>query len=344
MRWLPAFAAVLLLAACGAATPEQAGAPVVPDAPAPPITAVNEAPPEDVAWFLQAEFGQDSSPDDSGSSSFGVSVCEVEVRDISGLGLPATQDAAGSSCPQPTAEEQARWRAEEQRYEEAIRPAAGSEPRVVAKLRLGAGGDLLFTAWKSSSGALCWETDESGPDGGGGGGPSGPCAQQAASDAYPEFSLSLQTGVPPCDVICLDSDGGESGDGADTYLLSGTVPRDAEAIRVTEAGGTTATYPLLGPRVLDTERSVFMLDLGAHDWRKLELIRGGAIVATAEMPTLMAAYEDCAAKIDPPPNPPASADEQAILDAMQPYEAALTACLRASGALPSLGLPAPHFP
>ena len=51
MRWLLAFAAVLLLAACGAATPEQAGAPVVPDTPAPPITAVNEAPPEDVAWF-----------------------------------------------------------------------------------------------------------------------------------------------------------------------------------------------------------------------------------------------------------------------------------------------------
>lgn len=319
---------------------EQAGAPVVPDAPAPAMAAVNEAPPEDVAWFLQSEFGQDPSQPVA-SSSYGV----CEVTGSSGLGFPTAQEDAGNSCPQPTAEEQAQWAADEQRYEEAIRPAAGSVPRVIARLPLrGGGSDLLFTAWKSSSGELCWETDESGPEGGGGGGPSGPCAQQAADEAYPELTVGLRENIPPCDVICLGSDGGNSGDGADTYLLSGTVPVDAEAIRVTVDGGTTATYPLLGPRVLDTERSVFMLDLGARDWRKLELIRGGAIVATAEMPKLTAAYEDCSSKVGPLPDPPASADMQAMLDAMQPYQAALTECVRASGALPSPGLPASHFP
>jgi hypothetical protein len=156
--------------------------------------------------------------------------------------------------------------------------------------------------------------------------------------------LGLEQNVSPCDVICLDSEGGSSGDAAATYVLSGTVPLDAEAIRVTVSGGSRATYPLLGPRVLDTERSVFMLDLGAHDWRKLELIRGGAILATAEMPPFMVAYEDCLSKVGPPPDPPASSDMQAMLDAMRPYQAALTECIQASGAQRSPGLPASHFP
>jgi len=129
-----------------------------------------------------------------------------------------------------------------------------------------------------------------------------------------------------------------------TYVLSGTVSRDAEAIRVTVAGGMTATYPLVGPTVLDSDRRVFLLELGVNDWRRLELIRGGAVAATAQMPEFTVAYEDCIDTIGPPTQPPASADAQAMFDAMKPYENALMACLRASGAVPALGLPQPHFP
>jgi hypothetical protein len=342
VRWLLAFAAVLLLAGCGAAMSEQAGVPVVPDAPSPAIVAVNEAPPDDVLWFLRAEFGQELASADSSSSNLGGSISICEVTDTSGVGPPPTLD--GNSCPQPTAEEQARFDAQEQRYEQAIRPAPGSEPRVVARLPLGAGSDLLFTAWKSNSGALCWQTDETGADGGGGGGPSGPCAQQAQSEAYPELAAGLGPGLPSCGVICLASEGGSGDGGADTYLLSGTVPLDAEAIRVTVAGGMTATYALVGPRVLDSDRRVFLLELGAYDWRKLELIRRGAVAATAQMPAFTAAYEDCTDTIGPPPQPPATADPQAMLDAMRPYDTTLMACVRASGALPALGLPQAHLP
>jgi hypothetical protein len=99
-----------------------------------------------------------------------------------------------NSYPQPTAEELARLGAEEQRYQEAIRPAPRSEPRVVARPGLGGGEALLLTAWRSGSGALCRQSDESGPDGGGGGGPSGPCAEQAQSHAYPGGTLNSVSG------------------------------------------------------------------------------------------------------------------------------------------------------
>jgi hypothetical protein len=67
MRWLLAFAAVLLLAGCGAVTAERVGASVVPDTPAPAIVAVDEAPPYDVLWFLRDEFGQNLQSADSES-------------------------------------------------------------------------------------------------------------------------------------------------------------------------------------------------------------------------------------------------------------------------------------
>jgi len=57
-------------------------------------------------------------------------------------------------------------------------------------------------------------------------------------------------------------------------------------------------------------------------WRKLELIRAGVVAATAQMPALTAAYEDCTDKIGPPPRPPANADTQAMLDTMRPSQQA----------------------
>jgi len=108
----------------------------VPDAPAPAIVAANEAPPDDVLWFLQDEFGQNLPSAGSSGSNLGFSVGICEMTSTNGLGPPPPLD--GNSCPQPTAEEEARFRAEEERYQPAIRPGPGSEPRVVARLGLGA--------------------------------------------------------------------------------------------------------------------------------------------------------------------------------------------------------------
>jgi hypothetical protein len=52
-------------------------------------------------------------------------------------------------------------------------------------------------------------------------------------------------------------------------------------------------YPLRGPIVPNTDRRMFMLDLGRHDWRRLELLRGDAVVAVQVMPEWQAAAEDC---------------------------------------------------
>src|SRR2546430_17230851 len=88
MRWLLAFAAALLLAGCGAATPERAGAPVVPDMPAPAVLAVDEAPPDDVLWFLQEEIGQNVPSVDSSESNSGFSISICEMTSTSGSEPP----------------------------------------------------------------------------------------------------------------------------------------------------------------------------------------------------------------------------------------------------------------
>jgi hypothetical protein len=338
VRRLVGLATVFVLAGCGAAV-ERAADPVVPNVEAPPISRADEAPPDDVLFFLKTDFGEAGSS--SSGSTTSMDFCSSSAASgTGGITWTSSWSAYGPSCPQPTPEEQARMRAQEQRFQDAIRPAPGSAPRVVAKLALDGGAAELFTAWKNSSGALCWVADEVGPHGGGGGGPSGPCVREA------EAAMQGQSAqiTPPCDAICLESGGGSTDNGPVTFVLAGTVAADAEAIRVTLAGGATATYPLAGPTVLDTDRRVFMLHLGTHDWRKLELVRGDAVAETSTVPAIQAAFEDCGDQIGPRPEPPASADQQAMTDAMRPYDAKLTACVQASGAVPPAPFAPPSFP
>jgi hypothetical protein len=298
MRWLLALAAAFLLSGCGAATLGPAGAPVVADRPAPPIEAADEAPPDDVAAFLSEEFTLDISSGGSSDSTLSVEVCGI--MELNGSEPVQVENGVGTACPQRTAEQQAQFDEELRRYTEAIRPAPGTEPRGVAKLRL-SGRELLFTTWASTSGGLCWETDLSGPDGSGGDGPAGPCELAARALAYPDSGVGI---TAPCASVCLDSQPANLDDGTDTNILSATVPLDAEAIRITLAGGGVATYPLVGPVVPRSSRRVFLLDLGARDWRKLELVRNAAVATTVEMPALRVAYEDCSDTVGPVPLPP----------------------------------------
>jgi hypothetical protein len=317
MRRVAALAAgVLVLAGCGAVT-RPAAAPIVPDRPAPPIAAVDEAAPEDVLWFLRLDFGQEPSSD---SGTDVVSVSDSEY---------CFSTSGDTTCPQPTAEQLAEAKAEEQQYVAAITPPPGEEPRVVAKLPLRDGGDELFTVWRNGSGKLCWQTDAVGGDGGGGGGPNGPCLQ----DARP---LAAAPGIEPsCDEqLCLASDGGSTGDGPTQYVLTGTVADDADALRITTADRAVATYPVAGPRIPGTRERVFMLDLGRSDWRTLELVRGGAVTSTAQLPALAAAYEDCDQTIG---RPPLGGDQGPDEAALRAYSLRLDTCLRASGALPPGG-------
>ena len=121
-------------------------------------------------------------------------------------------------------------------------------------------------------------------------------------------------------------------------MLSGTVPADADALDVTTADGATTEYPLTGP-VLDGDRRVFLLDLGAQDWRKLGLVRGGQVVDETAMPAATAAGEDCIDKAGPMPMPPTISATPGPLEqtaAMRAWRAAFQSCLAASGAFPAV--------
>ncbi len=228
-----------MLAGCGSATVERAGAPIVPDRPSPPITAVDEAPPDDVQWFLKDDF---APPPESSSSS---SASGGSVRAFEMCWSDSTSES--SECPAPTPEQLAKSHEAEEQYRKDVLPASGSQPMVVAKLALASGDDELFTAWHNAAGELCWETDAETPSGGGGGGPVGPCA----NSAYARPGLE-------CAALCLDSQGGSSGDAELTCVLTGTVPASASAIRVATADGQVSTYALDGP-VVDRDRRVLML-------------------------------------------------------------------------------------
>ena len=108
MRWMPAVAAVFVLAGCGSVVPgETGGAPITPDQPAPPIVATEESPPDDIAWFLKVEFETDEPSLSTDSATIGQTdlVCEQQLPDA---GNPWT----GVPCPQPSPEDAAKMQTE----------------------------------------------------------------------------------------------------------------------------------------------------------------------------------------------------------------------------------------
>jgi hypothetical protein len=288
----------------------------VPTAPPPPITAIDEPATDEVSWIW------DMSAWDAGSDSataYGCMRAVVPAGDGTSEPPPSTDDC------KPTPEELAQLKTEEEQRADAVRPAAGSEPRAIANLTLGPDASARFVVWSNRDHVLCTDVITDDPDGGGDDGVGGPC--------NPDSS--------PCAAICLDSNGGSSGDRPITYLLAGTVAADAAAIRVTLAGGASDVYPLTGPRVPDTDRRVFMLSLGMHDWRRLELIRDGRVVATTEMDAFQAAIEECQTTVGdmPIPESPGADEGVSSLDlendpAVKRWDDEYEACLRA--ALPGL--------
>jgi hypothetical protein len=322
VRLLLGLAAVLVLAGCGAGTggpgaPGGQSAPAVPVQPAPPIVPLDEAPPAEVTRMLDeelaplpADFGKQGA---AGSSS------------VTFLWAVGTQGPGGpTSTSTPTPAQIAEARRQFDAHREKLEPAPGSSPRAVARLPLADGGDTLFIAWHNRDGLLCTYTNTADAGGGGGGGAAGPCEGD-------------QQGTQ-CADVCLASSGTGTNTSAERWVLTGTVPADADALDVTTADGATAEYPLTGP-VLDGDRRVFLLELGAHDWRKLGLVRGGQVVDETTMPAAEAAGEDCNEKVGPMPMPPTISATGAPVEqtgAMKAYDAAFQACLAASGAFPGL--------
>ena len=266
MRRVAAGAAVVLLlagvvAGCGGAAHRTAAPP--------PVKVVHETLPDYVRTQLDGMLGLDQTKgaDLSGSFMCVVSVSSRKVRKCS-----AAELAAG--------------RATQLRYQAALAPAPGQEPRAVAALRLPYGFRELLIAWRSKSGLLCMSAARVSV--GTVDAPFGPCVVAGERAAgYPDNPLS-----PRCRAVCLSA-GFDGVAGTNAYYLAGIVPPSATALRVTVGGGDVITYPLRGPLLRGRGAAVFMTKLGARSWRRVELLRGKTVVATETMVPKMAAFSDC---------------------------------------------------
>jgi hypothetical protein len=314
MRRALLLGAAVLLSGCGAAATRSApaSAPVLADSPAPPIASADAPAPAWVVGYVDGTLGTSTSGTDAWT-------CYMP------LATPGSATTRPTPpCGPPSAEQKAEVASAQKLFLAGVRPVSGSEPRVVATLPLAEGGTASFIAWLGGSGQPCWATEVKVGQGGGGGGPEGPCTLRSADAGV---------GRPPCDALCLDSSGG--GDAGRTiHVLAGTVPASAEALRVTLAGGAQATYPLVGPVFPGSaDRRIFLLDLGAVDWRTLELVDAGAVDRTVRMPAEEVAFEVCSEKVGPmQPVAGNGFDPQAQQQAMQPHADAMNACLH--GELP----------
>jgi hypothetical protein len=257
-------AGVLLLAGCGGAAHRTAAPP--------PVKAVREALRDYVRTQLDGMIGLGVS---KGANLAGSFMCVVNVT--------------STKVRRCTAAELATGRASQLRYQRAMAPAPGEEPRAVAALQLPYGFRELLIAWRSKSGLLCMSAARVSV--GSVDAPFGPCvvAGERAAD-YPANPLS-----PRCGAVCLSA-GIDDVAGPGMYYLAGTVPRSATALRVTVGGGDVITYPLHGPLLPGTGSRVFMAKLGARSWRRVELLRDKTVVATETMSPKMAAFSDCQEK------------------------------------------------
>jgi hypothetical protein len=186
---------------------------------------------------------------------------------------PTISSVQTSCMPSPcSAADVAEANTREAEHEDAIRPASGTSPRAVAELP--GAGELI--AWHNKAAQLCL------------------AGARISGNTTDVFGPCVADRTNPCTAMCLASDMSAASGAPTTYLLAGTVPRDATALLV----GTSRTrtlYPLRGPLLRGTDRRVFILDLGRDDYRVLELLRGTNVIDSLELPAIQAAFEDCQA-------------------------------------------------
>lgn len=226
----------------------------------PPIQAVNRPAPEVLA-FLEFD------PDDFASSNAVCSLQTIEVV-VPGSAATSASEPGDSTASKPCSEADMR---EEMRYEREVSLAPGSTPRALAELPLRAGGTAVFVEYLARSGRYCGFLYEEDGDGGvSGGDQSGPpCAREDGG----------------C-IVCIEAT--RAWEPVPYSLLSGTLPSDAEAVRLTFDDGSVASYPLTGPLMRsDPARRVFLVEVEGDPWyRRLEVLRDGVVVDAQEVPAL----------------------------------------------------------
>jgi hypothetical protein len=278
MRWPFLCAVVFLVAGCGSTVvgrPAEGTTTVAPPdvlLAAPPIRAVDR--PADLADWWSDDF-------------------DVESSDYMCFSSGGTTTTDQSPDCKPSGDEIAKFRAEEQRWRDAIRPADGTEPRTFAELPLDDGGRVEVSAWANAKGEMCLDTEEwAGDDSGGGGGPFGPCDPNEA-----------------CNTLCVDPEQ----DNSATRLVA-IVPLEGDLITITLANGERRGYPLTGPHVPGFARRAFLVDLGDVIYRAIDVTAGGVLVAHQEQSPKLVAYELCFRSVGEPPTDATDADLDAYND------------------------------
>jgi hypothetical protein len=286
------FASVLALlscfaaTACGTASTQQA-ADKTEAVSAPPVEAIDEPARDDVAYlWTHEDYGSYAHTYFclSDSSTESDDACKMSPKDAEKL------------------------RRIGEAFERALRPAEGSEPRRIARLRLRARGpksQAFLIAWRNRMGKLCLadsEEDEGG-GGGGGGGAFGPCVPEG-----------------PCTELCLTLSGTGSGQNS-LYSTSGVVTSEADALRITFDDGRIVTYELAGPVVPGFhEYRVFMLDLGRGLDARLELLAKDKVIAEETRSRAELKSMRCGERLSPGPMPPTETPRE--------REEAWKACMR----------------
>ena len=195
MRLLAGLVAVLVLAGCGAMA-NRASAPAAPAArlaDAPPIQALDAAPPAELKRMLDEELAPlpaDLGTSGSSSSNGGTILSFRWGTDtvVSAIGAPPT-----SATTTLTPADIAKFRAELESRQAAVAPGTGSTPRLVARLSLAGGGNAYFVVWNNSDGSLCTDTWASGASGGGFGGGIGPSFAMQSSLAAAMAGIVLSS-------------------------------------------------------------------------------------------------------------------------------------------------------
>jgi hypothetical protein len=268
VRWVIGCTALLLLAAgCGGTLDAGDGTttPVQLTDP-PPITSVDRPADEYAFWWR----------DDPSSTTLEFWHCAVAAQ--------AAPSASARDC-QPTDEQKAQLRADMQRQRDAVQPATGASPRMIAELTLADGGRAELAAWSNTKGELCLGAAQLDAQGTGVDvGPFGPCLPDGRCDG--DFCFQELRIDRPRDSV-----------------LVAVVPARADLITVTLRDRRERAYPLAGPLVtgFPSER-VFMADLG-QGYRRLDVSESGSILAHTEKPPQQLAMEGCAGDYGSPTGP-----------------------------------------
>jgi hypothetical protein len=157
---------------------------------------------------------------------------------------------------------------------EDMQPGDGEEPRAVAQLRVLTGGletAIKLVTWRARNGRLCTELDAGFRD---------EVDFPASYGPFGACSVRSQ-----CRDLCLEE--GSVGVGlkrGEVHLLGGTVSANGDELRIVLVDGKRLRYATRGPEVPGFPgQRVFMVDLGGRQYRGLELVAEGRVVATQKV-------------------------------------------------------------